>query len=45
MSGRVTFLAVAILLAGQEIAAAQECAKPITDFRFVVNTETSMATL
>jgi hypothetical protein len=42
MSGRVTFLAAAILLAGQEIAAAQGCATAITDFRFVVNTETSM---
>ena len=42
MSGRVTFLAAAILLAGGEIAAAQGCATAITDFRFVINTETSM---
>ena len=42
MSGRVTFLAAAILLAGQEIAAAQGCATAIIEFRDIVNTETSM---
>jgi hypothetical protein len=42
MSGRVTFLAAAILLVGQEVAAAQSCVTAIADFRFVINTETSM---
>jgi hypothetical protein len=38
----MTFLAAAILLVSQEIAAAQSCATAIADFRFVINTETSM---
>ena len=42
MSGRMTFLVAAILLVASDIAAAQGCGTAITDFRFVINTETSM---
>jgi hypothetical protein len=43
MSARLTILTVAIVASGAAMpAAAQSCQTAIMDFRFVINTETSM---
>ena len=42
MSARLTILIGVTLAAGAAPALAQSCQTAITDFRFVVNTETSM---